>query len=100
MSNRVYRSPTEAELESAADEARSAADAFELLGDDVGLAEAALAIAYLEETRGRIAEARKWVSNAFRHALAAGRPREATQAAGDLFGSSDHGAAPVRSVRG
>jgi class 3 adenylate cyclase/tetratricopeptide (TPR) repeat protein len=94
LSNRVYRSPTDAEIESAAVEARGAAYAFEALDDDVGLAEAALAIAYLEETRGRIAEARMWVSDAFRHALAARRPREATQAAGDLLGQAAFGPLP------
>jgi class 3 adenylate cyclase/tetratricopeptide (TPR) repeat protein len=94
LSNRVYRSPTDAEIESAAVEARGAAYAFEALDDDVGLAEAALAIAYLEETRGRIAEARMWVSDAFRHALAARRPREATQAAGDLLGQATFGPLP------
>jgi class 3 adenylate cyclase len=92
--NRIYRSPTEAEIDSAAVEARSAADAFESLDDDVGLAEAALAITYLEESRGRIAEARPWVSDAFRHALAAGHPREATAAAGDLLGHAIMGPLP------
>ena len=92
--NRIYRSPTEAEIESAVIEARAAADAFEVLDDDVGLAEAALAISYLQETRGRIAEARLWVSSAFRHALAAGHPREATQAAGDLVGLAIFGPLP------
>ena len=84
--NRIYRSPTEAEIESAVIEAHAAAEAFEVLDDDVGLAEAALAISYLQETRGRIADARLWASTAFRRALAAGHPREATQAAGDLVG--------------
>ena len=92
--SRVYRSPTEAEIESAVVEARGAADAFEALDDDVGLAEASFAISYLEETRGRIAEARLWVSKAFRHALAAGRPREATQTAGDLLGFAIMGPLP------
>ena len=84
--NRIYRSPTEAEIESAVIEAHAAAEAFEVLDDDVGLAEAALAISYLQETRGRIADARLWASTAFRRALAAGHPREATHAAGDLVG--------------
>ena len=92
--NRIYRSPTEAEIESAAVEARTAAHAFDAMGDEVGLAEAALAISYLEETRGRIAEARLWVSDAFRHALAVGHPREAAQAAGDLLGLAIMGPLP------
>ena len=98
--NRIYRSPTEAEIESAAVEARAAADAFEVLDDDVGLAEAALAIYYLEESRGRIAEARLWTSKAFRHALAAGHPREATAAAGDLVGHATVGPLPFDRFRG
>ncbi|MGZ4453296.1 MAG: adenylate/guanylate cyclase domain-containing protein, partial [Nocardioides sp.] len=92
--NRIYRSPTENEIESAAVEARRAAHAFEASGDEVGLAEAALAISYLEETRGHIAEARLWVSDAFRHALDAGHPREAAQAAGDLLGLAITGPLP------
>jgi class 3 adenylate cyclase/tetratricopeptide (TPR) repeat protein len=94
LSNRVYRSPTDAEIESAVVEARSAADAFEVLDDDVGLTEAAVANSYLEEARGRVAEAHEWTTRALRHALAAGRPREATQAAGDLFGLSTFGPLP------
>lgn len=98
--NRIYRSPSEAEIESAAFEARAAADAFEVLDDDVGQAEAAVAGSYLEESRGRIADARVWTSRAFRHALAAGRPREATQAAGDLVGSAIIGPLPFDRFRG
>src|SRR6185436_6627672 len=92
--NRIYRSPTEAEIESAVIEARAAADAFEVLDDDVALAEAALAIYYLQEARGRIAEARAWASRALRHALAAGHPGEATRATGDLVGYSIFGPLP------
>ncbi len=44
LSSRIYRSPTEAEVESAAEQARSAADAFEALADDDGLAETAIAL--------------------------------------------------------
>ncbi len=86
LSSRIYRSPTEAEVESAAEQARSAADAFEALADDDGLAETAIALDNLAYMRGRMAEATFWTSKALRHALAAGRPREATQAAGDLVG--------------
>ncbi|MBI3647863.1 MAG: hypothetical protein HY240_03785, partial [Actinobacteria bacterium] len=105
LSNRIYRSPTEAEIESAAVETRSAADAFEVLDDDDGLAEAAIVATNLEFMRGRCAEAVLWASKALRHALAAGRPREATQAAGDLFGITilgplpfDRFAAPAREL--
>jgi class 3 adenylate cyclase len=98
--NRIYRSPNEADIESASVEARSAAEAFEALKDDVGLTEAEVAVYYLEESRGRIAEARLWNSKAFRHALAAGRPREATEAAGDLVVYSIFGPLPFDRFRG
>ncbi len=94
LSNRAYRSPTDAEIESAVVEARGAADAFEALDDDVGLAEAAVAISYLEAMRGSNAEAVLWCSKALRHALTAGRPREAAQAAGDLLANSVAGPLP------
>ena len=94
LSNRIYRSPTEAEIESAAVEARGALDAFEVLDDGVGLAEAAIAIVNLEYMRGHIAEAQLWASEAMRHALAVGRLREATQAAGDLLGFASGGPLP------
>jgi len=94
LSNRVYRSPTEAEIESASVEARAAADAFEALDDDVGLAEASLAISYLEATRGNVAQAQHWCSRALQHGLAAGRPREALQAAGDLLDETIEGPIP------
>ena len=85
LSNRVYRSPTDAEIEAAVVEARAAAEAFETLDDDVGLAEASLAVSYLESFRAHVAESQRWAAKALRHALAAGRPREAAQAAGDMF---------------
>jgi class 3 adenylate cyclase/tetratricopeptide (TPR) repeat protein len=94
LSNRIYRSPTDAEIESAVVETRSAADAFEALDDDVGLSEASLVAVNLEFMRGRNAEATRWCYKALRHALAAGRPREATQAAGDLFGCTIVGPQP------
>jgi class 3 adenylate cyclase/tetratricopeptide (TPR) repeat protein len=94
LSNLVYRSPTEAEIESAALGARSAADAFEMLDDHVGLSEASLTISYLEAMRGHIADSQEWASRALRHALAAGRPREATQAAGDLCVEATGGPIP------
>ena len=64
------------------------------MDDDVGLAEAAVAISYLEAMRGHVAEAQVWASNALRYALAAGRPREAAQAAGDLLINSAAGPLP------
>jgi len=85
LSSRIYGAATEAEIESAVVETRSAAETFEALADDVGLAEAAIAIEYLESMRGRLAESTQWCSKALHHALSAGRLREAIQAAGDLL---------------
>jgi class 3 adenylate cyclase len=94
LSNRVHTSPTEAEIESAVVDARGVAAAFEQLDDDVGLAEAALAISYLEAYRGHIDEARSWASQALRRSLAAGLPREAIQAAGDVCHEAIEGPLP------
>ena len=94
LSGRVYRSLTDSEIESPLVEARAAADVFESLDDDVGLAEAALAISYLESFRGQDAEGLAWASKALRYALAAGRPREAAQAAGDVVDLSVEGPLP------
>src|SRR5262249_1264206 len=95
LSNRVYRSLTDAEVESAADEARRAFESFEVAGDDVGMAEAAIAVDNLEYSRARTEEARRWATRAMLHALAAGRPREATQGAGDLVGFAIVGPVPL-----
>jgi class 3 adenylate cyclase len=86
LSNRIYGSSTDAEIDSSAVEARRALDAFTAVNDSVGMAEAAIALDNLAYVRGRIAEAQMWASEALRHALAAGCPREATQGAGDLLG--------------
>jgi tetratricopeptide (TPR) repeat protein len=84
QSNRVYRSPTEGEIEAALLETREAADAMQTTGDDVGLAEAAIAIEYLEMMLGRVGEAYAWTLRGLEHGLSAGRLREASQAAADL----------------
>ena len=55
LANRIYRSPTDAEIESAAFEARAALESFESMGDDVGMAETALALMEIEYMRGRLA---------------------------------------------
>jgi len=94
LSNRIYRSPDEAEIESAASEARRAFEAFETSGDEIGMAEAAIAVDNLEYSRAHCDEAQRWATTAMFHALAAGRPREATQAAGDLVGFALVGPAP------
>ena len=63
-------------------------------GDDVGLAEAAIALDYLEFMRGRVATALEWTYRALKHGLAAGRFREAAQAAADVVGHSAIGPLP------
>jgi len=94
LSNRVYRSPSETEISSAIEEARTAVTAFEAASDDVGLAEAAIALEYLEFIRGAAAASHEWAMRGLRHALAAGRPREAAQAAADLMYMSVIGPLP------
>ena len=54
------------------------------MGDDVGLAEAAIAIEYLEWMLGRAAEAHAWTLRALEYGLLARRTREAAQAAADF----------------
>ena len=51
------------------------------MGDDVGLAETALALMEIEYMRGRLPETLHWTSEALRCGLAAGRPHETTDAA-------------------
>jgi class 3 adenylate cyclase/tetratricopeptide (TPR) repeat protein len=84
LSNRVYRSPTDAEIDAAIAQAERAVDTLDAMADDVGVAEAAIALEYLEFMRGRIARAHEWTYRALRHGLAAGRLRESTQAAADV----------------
>lgn len=91
LSNRVFRGPTRAEIASAIEEARDAATVFETSGDDVGLAEAAIALEYLEFMRGSVAASYEWTLLGLRHALAAGRPRESAQAAADVMGNATVG---------
>ncbi len=93
LSNLVYRSPTEMEIDAAIMEAEALADALEP-DDDVGLAEAAIAIEYLETMRGRAARAHEWTLRALRHGLASGRFRESAQAAGDVVGTAVGGPLP------
>lgn len=95
LANRIYRSPTDAEIESAAFGARAAVESFESMGDDAGVAETALALMEIEYMRGRLPETLQWTSKALRHALAAGRPREATEAAAMLLASAIEGPLPV-----
>ncbi|HUF59070.1 MAG TPA: adenylate/guanylate cyclase domain-containing protein [Actinomycetota bacterium] len=94
LANRVYRSPTQPEIEAAAVEAHAAAEALEALGDGVGLAEAAIAIEYLGWMRGDLEEHRLWGMRAVRHGLAAGRPREAAQGVADAVLATAYGRVP------
>jgi hypothetical protein len=94
QSNCVYRSPTEAEIETALLETRAAAGALQEMGDDVGLAEAAIAIEYLEFMLGRAAEAQAWTLRGLEYGLLAKRTREAAQAAADLVWTAVAGPLP------
>jgi class 3 adenylate cyclase len=94
LSSLVYRSQTDADIETAAMEARRAFESFEASGDEVGMAEAAIAVDNLEYVRAHCEEAQRWATTAMLHALVAGRPREATQAAGDLVGFAFVGPVP------
>jgi tetratricopeptide (TPR) repeat protein len=94
MSNRTFRSSDDAEVASASGQVRRAFESFEASGDETGMAEAAIVLTNLAYVRARCDEAQRWATTAIFRALAAGRPREATQAAGDLFGMALVGPAP------
>jgi hypothetical protein len=94
LANRVYRSPTQSEVEAAAVDAHAAAEALQALGDGVGLAEAAIAIEYLGWMRGDLDEHRVWGMLGLRHGLAAGRPREAAQGTADAVLATAFGRTP------
>ena len=94
LANRVYRSPTQSEIEAAATEAHAAEEGLRSLGDDVGIAEAAIAIEYLGWMRGDLEEHRVWAMRAVRHGLAAGRPREAAQGVSDAVLATAFGRTP------
>jgi class 3 adenylate cyclase len=94
LSNRIYRTSDEVEIESSSVDARRAFDMFEASGDEIGMAEAATVVTNLEYARTHCDEAQRWATRAMFRALAAGRPREATQAAGDLVGMALVGPVP------
>jgi tetratricopeptide (TPR) repeat protein len=94
VSTQVYRSPTELELDTAVTEAERVMEAFEALGDDAGLAEAAIALEYLEFTRGRTARSHEWAVRALRHGLTVRSFRESAQAASDVVQTAAAG--PLR----
>jgi class 3 adenylate cyclase len=91
LSNLVYRSVSDAEVDAAVDEATAAVQAFAGWHDLVGQAEAEVTLEYLEWIRGRVGVAHAWAERALIDATAAGRPREAMQAAADLVGYSVFG---------
>jgi class 3 adenylate cyclase/tetratricopeptide (TPR) repeat protein len=94
LSNRAYRSPTESEVDAAVLEAERALDALDAMADDAGVAEAAIALEYLEFMRGRMAQQHAWTIRALRHGLAAGRFRESAQAAADVVFTATVGPMP------
>ncbi len=98
LSNLVYRSPSTADIVRAIGEAERAVRSLDELGDDVGLAEAAITLDYLETMRGRMARAGEWALRALQHGLATGRIREATQGAADSVVFAVLGPTPFPSV--
>jgi class 3 adenylate cyclase len=98
LANLVYRSPSDVEIDHAVAEAEEAARVLEVLGDEVGLAEVAIALDYLEFMRGRLARAGDWALRGLRYGLATGRIREATQGAADSVGFAVLGPTPFPSV--
>ena len=94
VSNRVYRSPTDREIDAAVSEAERAVDTLDAMADDVGIAEAAIALEYLEFLRGHMARSHEWALRALRHGLAAGHLRESTQAAADFVATATFGPLP------
>jgi class 3 adenylate cyclase len=95
LSNYVYRSPNESELRSAVEPAIHAARRLEELGDEVGLAEAAIAVEYLGWMLGDAELQHEWSTRGLEHAIAAGRQREAAQGAADLVLSAAFGPTPL-----
>jgi len=94
LSNRVFRSSDETEIGSASVEAQRAYEVFEASGDEMGMAEAAMVVNNLAYARAHCDEGQRWATRAMFRALAAGLPREATQASGDLVGMALVGPVP------
>ena len=94
LSNRVYRSPTDTEIEAAIIEAEQALETFDALADDVGQAETTIALEYLEFTLGQMVRSHEWAHRALRHGLAASSFRESAQAAADIVGTAALGPVP------
>ena len=98
ISNLVYRSPTETEIDVAVAEAEQAARSLEGLGDEIGLAEVAITLDYLAFMRGRTARAGDWALRGLRYGLASGRIREAAQGAADSVWFAVLGPTPFPNV--
>jgi class 3 adenylate cyclase len=98
LSNVVYRSPTEIEIDRAVAEGEQAADSLQGLDDDIGLAEAAIALDYLEFVRGHLERAGEWSLRALRYGVMAERIREAAQGAADTVAFAVLGPLPFASV--
>ena len=94
LSARIWGSPTDTQVEAVAKEVLVAAQTLEAQKDDLGLAEAAIALEYMEFMRGRLGRALDWTRVALLRGTAARSAREATQAAADLVGHSVYGPLP------
>jgi len=92
--NRFYRSPSDAELRSAAAEAREAFRVFESAHDDVGAAVAAAVVAWLEHAGESRARVHSWILRALRLALAAGLVMQTSEAAANFVASACAGPLP------
>jgi len=95
----VYGAATEAEIERWLVTVTQARDAFAATQDDAALAEAWLAIEYLEFMRGQLVPAYEATVRALACGLRAGRLREAIQSAGDLVTFAVAGPMPFAGIR-
>ena len=94
LSNQAYESNEDAEIAPAVAEAERAFRSFHDGADQVGMAEAAIVLDNLAYVCGHTETAMRWATTAVRNALAAGRPREAIEGAGDLLGLAVAGPVP------
>jgi hypothetical protein len=95
----VYGSTTDAEIDVHLAAVERARAALETTGDGAGLAEAWIAIDYLETMRGRPLRMYEAAREALRYGLASGRMRDAIQAAGDVVYSAVAGPMPFSAIR-
>ncbi len=95
----VYGASTDEEIVGHVAAVERARAALEEAGHEAGLAEAWIAIDYLEFMRGRTARMLEADRAALRHGLASGRMREAFQAGADLMYGAALGPMPFSGVR-